>query len=95
MPRHEAILMFVVDIARYFGSDVTPSAIQNACKRQVRPNIKLLTYTVAAGGDPKDLDIPGKFIGSRGKFRYSQHNAHHNLFCFCFCFLQHINMEPY
>ncbi|KAG4439123.1 hypothetical protein IFR05_005410 [Cadophora sp. M221] len=48
-------------ISRCFGSDVTSSAVHHAIQRQVRPAVKLINDARAAGGDPKDLDLPGKW----------------------------------
>ncbi|KAK0124023.1 hypothetical protein ONS95_009009 [Cadophora gregata] len=56
------------EIARCYGGDATESAIVNAVKRQVRPPVKLVLETLAAGGDPADLDLPGKWRGAQGKF---------------------------
>jgi hypothetical protein len=80
--------MFVVDdgllldLAKYYGSDATPSSLKNAFNRQVRPAIKLLTECYGSGGDAKDLGIEHVLIGgSNGSlsiFLVFAHCALHN-----------------
>lgn len=55
-PLTEAVL------AKYFGSDVTPNAIQLQINRNVQPTAKKVRDYADGGGDPKDLNI-----GSDGK----------------------------
>ncbi|KAH8782157.1 hypothetical protein BGZ57DRAFT_926143 [Hyaloscypha finlandica] len=55
------------EIARYFGSDATKSAIESVWKRQVRPSVKAITDALDQGGDPKDVNLLGTFwTGGKG-----------------------------
>ena len=51
-------------LRRHFGSDATPSAIENDVKRYLNPNWKRTLEAVAADFDVKDLDIAAKGTGS-------------------------------
>ncbi|KAK0124025.1 hypothetical protein ONS95_009011 [Cadophora gregata] len=46
-------------LAKYFGSDVTPNAIQLQINRNVQPTAKKVREFADGGGDPKDLNIGG------------------------------------
>ncbi|KAF4613410.1 hypothetical protein G7Y89_g15477 [Cudoniella acicularis] len=48
------------EIAKHFGSDTSPGALQIHFFRQVKPDVKRLQECVKAGGDPKDLNIAGR-----------------------------------
>lgn len=49
----------IIEIQRNFGSDSTAGALRIAMFREVTPKVKLIRATVAAGGDPKDLNLAG------------------------------------
>lgn len=44
-------------MARHFGSDITPGALQVAIHRHIKPVVKQIRECVEAGGDVKDLGI--------------------------------------
>ncbi|PVH77945.1 hypothetical protein DL98DRAFT_422919 [Cadophora sp. DSE1049] len=54
-------------LAKYFGSDVTPNAIQLQINRNVQPTAKKVREYADGGGDPKDLNIGGDGDGKGGK----------------------------
>jgi hypothetical protein len=55
----EVILMSKAETARWFGSDVSASAIQQVVSQIIRPYIKQIGIVLDAGGDPKDVDPAG------------------------------------
>jgi hypothetical protein len=50
-------------MARYYGSEAPPSAIQNIWHRYIRPDVRKLNECLAAGGDPKDVALWGGSAG--------------------------------
>ncbi|CZT53038.1 uncharacterized protein RSE6_14471 [Rhynchosporium secalis] len=49
------------EIARCFGSDATPKAVNHAVARIVKPAVKMIIDTLTSGGDPKDI-AQGKLV---------------------------------
>ena len=47
----------LLEISRYYGADANKKSIQNVFTRFVRPDVKLLTDTVNAGGNPQNIDF--------------------------------------
>lgn len=53
--KSEVVLMMYLEIARFYGRDATPSAVQNIFARNIRPDVKKVTAVVNSGGDASDL----------------------------------------
>lgn len=52
------------EIARCYGKSVTPKAITHVFSRTIKPDVKLILDTLAAGGDPEEVMLLGlKKIG--------------------------------
>jgi len=51
--------MSKAETARWFGSDVSPKAIQNVVNQILRPYLKQIASILDVGGDPKDVDPAG------------------------------------
>jgi hypothetical protein len=57
------LLILATEMAQYYGSEATPSAIQNIWQRYIRPDVRKLNECLAAGGDPKDVALWGGLVG--------------------------------
>jgi hypothetical protein len=64
MHQLEVILVSKAETARWFGSDVSPKAIENVVSQILQPYIKQIASVLDAGGDPKDVD-PAGLLGHR------------------------------
>ncbi|KAH8654136.1 hypothetical protein BGZ60DRAFT_386768 [Tricladium varicosporioides] len=51
------VLTFVIEMAKYFGSDCNKKAMLNVMSRNVKSDVKRLKDALAAGKDPKDIDF--------------------------------------
>lgn len=88
--KKKSLLICSAEIARYFGSDATKSAIESVWKRQVRPGVKAITDALDQGGDPKDVNLLGTFWtggkGASGKpFKISAFFTQPISFCLSIC----------
>jgi hypothetical protein len=86
----KSLLICSAEIARYFGSDATKSAIESVWKRQVRPSVKAITDALDQGGDPKDVNLLGTFwTGGKGAsgrpFKISAFLTQPISFCLSIC----------
>ena len=58
------LIDILLAIQRNFGSDSSTEGLEMAIIRHVRPKVALVQKTVAAGGDPKHLDLVGDVKGN-------------------------------
>jgi hypothetical protein len=79
----QRLLILAAEMARYYGSEATPSAIQNIWQRYIRPDVRKLNKCLAAGGDPKDVALWGGWVGGpNGRFLHFRSCTVHISFCF-------------
>jgi hypothetical protein len=86
----KSLLTCSAEIARYFGSEATKSAIESVWKRQVCLGVKAITDALDQGGDPKDVNLLGTFwTGGKGAsgrpFRISAFFTQPISFCLSVC----------
>lgn len=65
----QADIDFVIEMARYFGSDCNKQAMSNVMNRNVKSDVKKLNDTLTAGKDPKDIGF-SEFTWGGGKGIY-------------------------
>jgi len=55
----EAHIDVFAEVARCYGRSVTAKAIHHFIDRTVKPDVKLILNTLAAGGNPEEVQLSG------------------------------------
>lgn len=61
------VLIFPIDIAKCYGTEVTKSAIVHVFARNINPNAKNIRNILQSGGDPRDVPMNSLYGKGNGQ----------------------------